>query len=211
MPTPRLDASGLVLLLAFIALSACSDPIGPSGRPPEPILPVFSITPPPSAVTIAGNFQSVLGCPGDWQPDCPLTYLAYDAGDDVWQAGFDLPAGSSEYEVALNDSWDENYGAHATESGANIPLLLPAQALVRFYYDDKTHWVTDNVNAVIATVPGSFLNELGCPGDWQADCLRSWLQDPDGDGITDATGPTVDGDLPGGGGADRLRMKIWVW
>ena len=30
--------------------------------------------------------------------------------------------------------------------------------------------------------PGSFQSELGCPGDWQPDCLRSWLQDPDGDG-----------------------------
>ena len=34
----------------------------------------------------------------------------------------------------------------------------------------------------IATVPGSFQSELGCPGDWEPDCLRSWLQDPDGDG-----------------------------
>ena len=36
---------------------------------------------------------------------------------------------------------------------------------------------------MIATAPGSFQSELGCPGDWQPDCLRSWLQDPDGDGI----------------------------
>jgi len=33
------------------------------------------------------------------------------------------------------------------------------------------------------TSVGSFQDELGCPGDWQPDCLRSWLQDPDGDGI----------------------------
>ena len=30
--------------------------------------------------------------------------------------------------------------------------------------------------------PGSFQSELGCAGDWDAGCLRSWLQDPDGDG-----------------------------
>ena len=35
----------------------------------------------------------------------------------------------------------------------------------------------------IATVPGSFQHFLGCSGDWQPDCLRSWLQDPDGDGL----------------------------
>ncbi|HEY0372395.1 MAG TPA: pullulanase-type alpha-1,6-glucosidase, partial [Thermoanaerobaculia bacterium] len=33
------------------------------------------------------------------------------------------------------------------------------------------------------TVPGSFQSEIGCGGDWQPDCLRSWLQDPDGDGL----------------------------
>jgi hypothetical protein len=55
--------------------------------------------------------------------------------------------------------------------------------MVKFYYDYETHWVADNVGKVIATVPGSFQSELGCSGDWQPDCLRSWLQDPDGDGI----------------------------
>ena len=33
------------------------------------------------------------------------------------------------------------------------------------------------------TAPGSFQSELGCSGDWQPDCLRSWLEDVDGDGI----------------------------
>ena len=54
---------------------------------------------------------------------------------------------------------------------------------MKFYYSHQTHWVTDNANKVIAVAPGSFQSELGCPGDWQPDCLRSWLQDPDGDGI----------------------------
>src|SRR5258705_284636 len=33
------------------------------------------------------------------------------------------------------------------------------------------------------TIAGSLQSELGCPGDWEPDCLRSWLQDPDGNGI----------------------------
>ena len=84
-----------------------------------------SHTPNPSSVTIAGSLQSELGCPGDWQPDCAATHLAYDAGDDVWQGTFSLPAGSYEYKAALNDAWDENYGLHAQPGGANIPLALP--------------------------------------------------------------------------------------
>ncbi|MFN2197612.1 MAG: alpha-amylase family glycosyl hydrolase [Anaerolineales bacterium] len=139
-------------------------------------------TPDPSSVTIAGSLQSELGCPGDWAPDCAVTHLAYDASDDVWQNSFSVPAGSWEYKAALNDSWDENYGLNAQPGGANIPLNLDADQSVKFYYDHKSHWVTDNVNSVIATVPGSFQSELGCTGDWDPGCLRSWLQDPDGDG-----------------------------
>ncbi|NJN43708.1 MAG: alpha-amylase, partial [Anaerolineae bacterium] len=136
----------------------------------------------PTSVTVAGSLQSEMGCPGDWQPDCAATHLGYDAGDDVWQGVFTVPTGSYEYKAPLNDSWDENYGANATLNGANIPLNLGTETSVKFYYDHKTHWIIDNQNAVIATVPGSFQSELGCPGDWDPGCLRSWLQDPDGDG-----------------------------
>lgn len=137
----------------------------------------------PVSVTLAGSLQSELGCPGDWMPACATTSLSYDASDDVWQGSFNVPAGSWEYKVAINGGWAENYGANATPGGANIQLNLAAPATVKFYYDDKSHWVTDNVNSRIVVAPGNFQSELGCPGDWQPDCLRSWLQDVDGDGI----------------------------
>jgi len=148
------------------------------------VAPAFSAhTPDPASVTIAGSLQSELGCPDDWQPACAATHLAFDADDGIWQGTFDVPAGAWEYKAPLNDSWDENYGANAGPNGANIPLNLAAASAVKFYYDHGTHWVTSNKNAVIAVAPGSFQSELGCPDDWQPDCLRSWLQDPDGDGI----------------------------
>ena len=78
-------------------------------------------TPGPTTLTIPGNLQSELGCPGDWQPDCAATHLAFDATDDVWQGTFTIPAGDWEYKAALNDSWDENYGANAQQDGVNIP------------------------------------------------------------------------------------------
>ncbi|MCP4200736.1 MAG: pullulanase-type alpha-1,6-glucosidase [bacterium] len=139
--------------------------------------------PQPASVTIAGSLQDELGCPGDWQPDCAVTHLGFDADDQLWQGTFNIPAGDWEYKAAINDSWDENYGANATPNGPNIGLSLGAVADVKFYYSDTTNWVTDNVNATIATLAGSFQNELGCPDDWQPWCLRSWLQDPDGDGV----------------------------
>jgi glycosidase len=141
-----------------------------------------SDTPNPSSVTIAGNLQSELGCGGDWQPECSATHLTYDANDDVWQRAFTVPAGNWEYKAPLNNNWGENYGANAQRNGANIPLSLGAAASVKFYYDHKTHWITSNRNSAIVTAPGNFQSELGCGGDWDPSCLRSWLQDPDGDG-----------------------------
>ena len=64
-----------------------------------------------------------------------------------------------------------------------MPLNLASSADVKFYYDHKSHWVTDNKSSVIAVAVGSFQSELGCPGDWDPGCLRSWLEDPDGDGV----------------------------
>ncbi|HKY53264.1 MAG TPA: hypothetical protein VJM08_03110, partial [Anaerolineales bacterium] len=136
----------------------------------------------PSNVTVAGSLQSELGCSGDWQPDCASTHLSYDANDDVWQGTFNVPAGNWEYKAPLNDNWIENYGLHAQQDGANIPLSLGAPTSVKFYYDHKSHWITDNRGSVIAVAPGSFQSELGCSGDWDPGCLRSWLQDIDGDG-----------------------------
>lgn len=136
-----------------------------------------------TSVTIAGSLQSELGCPGDWDPACSATHLLYDAADDVWQRSFSVPAGNWEYKAAINDSWDENYGASGMPNGSNIPLSLAAAGAVKFYFDDKSKWITDNLNARIVTAPGSFQSELGCSGDWQPDCLRSWLQDIDGDGV----------------------------
>src|SRR5215207_4044874 len=161
-------------LLLFVGLAALTVVI-PSA--------LGSHTPAPTAVTVAGSLQSELGCSGDWQPECAVTHLVFDAEDRVWQGTFAVPAGSWEYKAALNGTWDENYGANAQQNGANIGLSLADAVSVKFYYDHATHWITSNRNSVIAVAPGSFQSELGCPGDWAPDCLRSWLQDPDADGI----------------------------
>lgn len=137
----------------------------------------------PEIVTIPGTIQSVLGCPGDWQTDCENTFLSFDADDNLWTGSFDLPAGNYEYKVAINGTWDENYGGNADAGGPNVPLVLTEDTTVRFYYDHATHWIADSVGDVIATAAGSYQSEIGCLDDWQPDCLRSWLQDPDGDGL----------------------------
>ncbi|MCP4429209.1 MAG: alpha-amylase [Chloroflexi bacterium] len=138
---------------------------------------------PSYSVALVGSLQTEIGCAGDWDPACAASELHFDAEDDVWQAVWNVPAGNYEFKVALNDTWDESYGANAQPGGANIPLNLGAAVDVKFYYDHKSHWITDSVNSTIATVAGSFQSQLGCAGDWQPWCLRSWMQDIDNDGV----------------------------
>jgi pullulanase-type alpha-1,6-glucosidase len=136
----------------------------------------------PSAVSIPGNFNSEVGCPGDWQPECDEVQQTLDPKDDIWKGTYTIPAGNWEYKVAIDRSWAENYGAGARRDGPNIPLALPAETDVTFYYDHASHWVTSDAQDPIVTAPGSFQDELGCPGDWDPSCMRSWLKDINGDG-----------------------------
>jgi pullulanase len=139
--------------------------------------------PQPSAVSIAGSFDSEVGCPGDWQPECAQIQMT-QRSDGIWSLTLALPAGSYEYKATLDKSFTVNYGKGAVQGGPNIPITVPAGGKsVTFYYDNTTHWVTDDINSLITTAAGDFQSELGCPGDWQPDCLKSWLEDPDGDGI----------------------------
>ncbi|MFN8374840.1 MAG: hypothetical protein U0694_18415 [Anaerolineae bacterium] len=137
----------------------------------------------PDMVVIPGTLQSALGCDSDWLPDGDCTALTFSAEDNVWMGTFDIPAGSYEYKVAINGAWTENYGGMADADGPNVQLELAEDTSVTFIYDSVTHWVSDSVNHIVANVPGSFQAAIGCPGDWSPDCLRSWLQDPDGDGV----------------------------
>lgn len=140
-------------------------------------------TPEPTSVTIAGSLQASLGCADNWQPPCAVTHLELLPTANVWKGVFDVPTGDYEYKAALNDSWDENYGAFAQRNGGNIALSIATSQSVSFFYDHKSNWVTDNVNSRIAIAAGSFQAFLGCTSHWQPDCLNSWLQDTDGDGI----------------------------
>ncbi|HET7477193.1 MAG TPA: pullulanase-type alpha-1,6-glucosidase [Dermatophilaceae bacterium] len=136
----------------------------------------------PANVSVPGSHNSEMGCSaGDWQPACDQAQLALDADDQIWKGTFAIPPGDYEYKAAINKAWDENYGLGAVRDGPNIPYTAPGGD-VTFYYDHATHWVTSSTQGPVITAPGSYQSELGCPADWLPDCMRPWLQDPDGDG-----------------------------
>lgn len=112
-------------------------------------------TPIPASVALVGSLQSELGCPGDWQPECATTELLPVEGQPgAFRATFDVPAGTFEYKVALNDSWAENYGAGGLQDGANIALVAPG-APVTFIYDHTTHVISDDVTRALGSERGA--------------------------------------------------------
>ena len=125
-----------------------------------------SHTPNPTSVTVAGSLQSerglrrVTGIRAARRPTWPTTPTTTSGR----APSTTCPPASYEYKAALNDAWDENYGLHAVQrNGANIPLNLPASRSVKFYYDHKSHWVTDNHGSVIAVAPGQLPVRAGLP------------------------------------------------
>ncbi|MBK8901694.1 MAG: pullulanase-type alpha-1,6-glucosidase [Anaerolineaceae bacterium] len=178
-----------VRLLLVILLALGVTAVSASAQSDDP-----ASIPPPDSVTIAGTLQPQLGCAGEWNTTCAESQLTYDPQNDIWLATFDLAAGNYEYKAALNGGWGDNYGLNAEYYGPNIPLELPEDGPVIFWYDHKTRWVSDSINSLVATVPGSFQDELGCAAEWTPDCLHSMLQDPNGDGLYTFT--TID--IPAG-------------
>jgi glycosidase len=97
--------------------------------------------PPVVSVTVPGDFNSEIGCPSDWAPDCAVAHLTLGS-DGLWTGSFAIPAGAWQYKIAINDSWDVNYGAGGVRNGGNISLVLPSATTVSFSYDSVTHVVT---------------------------------------------------------------------
>lgn len=73
-------------------------------------------------VTLVGNLQDELGHTGEWDPKATATIMKHE-GDGLYTFTGTLPAGTYKYKIAINGSWDENYGAGGRD-GTDIPLTL---------------------------------------------------------------------------------------
>ena len=98
--------------------------------------------------TVPGSFQHFLGCSGDWQPDCLRSWLEDPDGDGIYTfSTHAIPAGNYEAKVAINESWDENYGAGGALNGANIAFTVPQACVEMFFsYNSSTHVLTVSAN-----------------------------------------------------------------
>ncbi|MCA9921852.1 MAG: hypothetical protein KC421_05765, partial [Anaerolineales bacterium] len=98
---------------------------------------------------VPGDFQDEIGCPGDWQPDCLASWLQDPDGDGIFTfQTISIPAGAYEAKVAVNQSWDENYGEAGAQDGGNIPFSVPEdETLVSFNFDSRSKLLTIAVGA----------------------------------------------------------------
>lgn len=92
----------------------------------------------PSAVAVAGDFSTLLGAPEDWAPQYDEVQMKFNSRRKVWTLSTSLPAGFYTYKIALNRSWDENYGAFGVRNGANHELTHDG-GKITFTYDHATH------------------------------------------------------------------------
>lgn len=95
------------------------------------------------SVVVAGTLQSQLGCAGDWLPDCENTALTFDESSGMWIGTFDLSAGTYEYTITVNGTWDVSFGVNgASGMGTNYALSLSSDAPVTFTFDPTTKLTT---------------------------------------------------------------------
>jgi len=175
----------------------------------------------PSAVTIAGDFQGEDAFPdcGEWDPSCAATELTWSDADQAWEATLDLPEGEWEYKAVTERAWD--VGTDFPED--DRPITVPeGGAEVTFLVDADEEYVLDTENDEIVTAVGDFQPQLGCEDEWDPACLRTWLQDPERDGVYEATftldaddyegkvtvGRSFDEEYPGPGEENNLDIEV---
>lgn len=97
-------------------------------------------------VTAAGSFQSEIGCPGDWQPSCLISWMEDIQGTGIYTYSTPntLPPGQYEFKAATGEDWSNpNYGQGG--GGANVPFTISKLGQVAtLKFDAATHIPTAN-------------------------------------------------------------------
>lgn len=126
-------------------------------------------------VNIPGTHQKDMGCADNWQPACEASKLLL-IENGLYKQSFTLPSGNYEYKVALNGSWDVNYGVDGVLDGPNVKYDFAGGA-IDFYWDPVTKKFTNTALGKVAVVAGDFQSQLGCEGanggNWQPWCFGS--------------------------------------
>ena len=128
-----------------------------------------------------GSYQSEAGCTGDWDPACAATQLAVDgrrlAGHVQRPRRYLRVQGGAERHLGRELRRQRARRTAPTSRSPSPPTARSSSTTTTARTGSPS-----NRNATIATAPGSYQRRSAVRHDWAPDCLRSWLQDPDGDG-----------------------------
>lgn len=103
-----------------------------------------------NTVVLTGNFQSIIGGE-NWDPANYSTQMKTEDGN-FYELTLDLPKGNYEYKIALNGSWEENYGAKGKMNGENIFFSVGTDTNVTFIFDNFLKTIAHRINY---TIPSS--------------------------------------------------------
>ncbi|WP_257348867.1 alpha-amylase family glycosyl hydrolase [Pseudalkalibacillus decolorationis] len=136
-------------------------------------------------VRVVGGF-GVDGDPTFWNPasdDFKMT--ATDNG--MYYLKKNLSAGTYEYKIAINGSWDENYGANGEQGGQNITFTLDAETEVLFVYNDHSHIVTTMTKNKLPRLAGSIQPVIDAGDEWSPGTSTAIFTDEDYDNVYEYT------------------------
>lgn len=143
---PEMNAVWAAGASALTLVSQGEDPVASFETAAEQIIEAIDLQNSDERIVgLGADLQDEAGCDSDWMPACELTFFE-NQGDGIYTLTVTLPAGEYEYKVAMNGTWDENYGVDGERDGDNIPLALAEETEVTFTYDDNTNIVVDSVN-----------------------------------------------------------------
>ena len=79
--------------------------------------------------------------------DAASNQMTYDETLGLYSYTFtNVPAANYQFKIAINGSWDENYGLGGVRDGANYSVTVPETMDVTVYYSHKTHLAVTNVD-----------------------------------------------------------------
>ncbi|WP_104168638.1 glycosidase [Arthrobacter sp. SX1312] len=92
----------------------------------------------PQSVALSGDFAPLFGDAGHWSTDLRELQFAWEPTENLWLHTLQLPAGTYQFKILVNGSWEENYGRFGTRDGANHELHLISDTTVTFRFDYGT-------------------------------------------------------------------------
>ena len=129
------------------------------------------------SIAFPGSFVTAAGLGGNWDPSNGNVSASDSNQDNVWTLTTDsLPAGDFAFKVAINNSWDENYGLDGVSAGENINFTVETDNQpITFYYDPRDNYVTNSAREEIIVIAGDMMSEIG-GADWAPDNLVGWMK-----------------------------------